>query len=150
MSTILQFFFKGTLFIAFFWVTDTGQTMGVPTSFIFCHACRSTLWCKQVLCCCKSSFACCQTSCTYMSSAQEDSQVSVLLWLSVVWEAPCPLSTMTLQWSKILLIFKSMTPPKCFVVGGSGKEPWRTDVFFALCDSLFEKSHTRPFKFAQM
>ena len=32
----------------------------------------------------------------------------------------------------------------------AGKEPWRTDVFFALCDSLVEKSHTWPFKFAQM
>ena len=31
-----------------------------------------------------------------------------------------------------------------------GKESWRTDVFFALCDSLVEKSHTWPFKFAQM
>lgn len=38
MSTILQFLFKATLFIAFFCVTDTGQTMGVPTSFIVCHA----------------------------------------------------------------------------------------------------------------
>ena len=31
-----------------------------------------------------------------------------------------------------------------------GKESWQTDVFFALCDSLVEKSHTWPFKFAQM
>ena len=54
--------------------------------------CRSTLLCKQVLCCCKSSFASSQTSCTCMSSAQEGSQVSELLWLSVVQEAPCPLS----------------------------------------------------------
>ena len=32
----------------------------------------------------------------------------------------------------------------------TGKEPWRTDVFFAPCDSLVEKSHTWPFKFAQV
>lgn len=38
MSTILQFLFKATLFIAFFWVTDAGQTIGVTTCFIVCHA----------------------------------------------------------------------------------------------------------------
>ena len=54
--------------------------------------CRSTLLCKQVLCCCKSSFASSQTSCTCILSAWEGLQVSVLLWLSVVQEAPHPLS----------------------------------------------------------
>ena len=54
--------------------------------------CRSTLLCKKVQCCCKSSFAGSQTSCTCMSSAREGLQVSMLLWLSVVQEAPCPLS----------------------------------------------------------
>lgn len=34
----LQFLFKATLFIAFFCVTDTGQTVGVPTSFTVGHA----------------------------------------------------------------------------------------------------------------
>ena len=53
---------------------------------------KSTLLCKQVQCCCKSSFAGSQTSCTCMSSAREGLQVSMLLWLSVVQEAPCPLS----------------------------------------------------------
>ena len=28
------------------------------------------------------------------------------------------------------------------IFGEIGKESWRTDVFFALCDSLVEKSHT--------
>ena len=38
MSTILQFLFNATLFIAFFWVTDAGHTMWVPACFIVCHA----------------------------------------------------------------------------------------------------------------
>lgn len=68
MSTILQFFFRGTLFIAFFCVTDTGLTMGVPISFIVCHA-EAPFLCKQVSCCCRNSFAGRQTSCTCTSSA---------------------------------------------------------------------------------
>ena len=38
-------------------------------------------------------------------------------------------------------------PPKLLILyneaeGNANEEPWRTDVFSALCDSLVEKSHT--------
>ena len=52
--------------------------------------CSSTLLCKQVLCCCRSSFASRQTSCTCTSSARVGFPVPVLLWSAMVQEALRP------------------------------------------------------------
>lgn len=83
MSTVLQFLFKGTLFIAFFWVTDTGLTMGVPTSFIICHAEASKS--------CVSGGAVLVVARHLAITSHQLNKASVLLWLSVLQEAPCPL-----------------------------------------------------------
>lgn len=54
MSTILQLLGIATLFIAFSCGTDTGLTMGVPTSFIVCHAealsCASLMLLQEQFC----------------------------------------------------------------------------------------------------
>ena len=92
ISNILQFLFKGTLFIAFFchWYrSDYGGSY-----ILHCQPCKSTLLCKQISCCCRSSFAGSQTSCTCTSSAYSIKLklVPMLFWSAVEQEAPHPLS----------------------------------------------------------
>ena len=114
MSTILQFLFKATLFIAFSWVTGTGQTRGVPTSFIFCHAeapfcaSKSCVAARAVLLAARH-LAC---ACHQLKKAHRCLSFCDCLWYK---KLPVLCLSMTLWWSKILHSLKSMTPPKCFV-----------------------------------
>ena len=116
MSTILQFLFKATLFIGFFCVTDTGQNMGVPTSFIVDHV-------EALSCASKSHVAAGAVSLVgrllhlYIISLQHKAY-----WCQCFsdwqWNKKLPIlcPSMTLQWFRILYSFKSTTPPECFIV----------------------------------
>ena len=108
MLTTLQFLFKATLFIAFYWVADAGQTMGVTTCFIVCHAEAHF----------GASKSCVASGAVFLAGrclalAHHQLKEANWCWCFCDWQYcekfPVLHPPMTLRWSKILHSFKSMT-----------------------------------------